>query len=102
VKGEKRGDNGPRQVAPAGRSVFFDLFGAEEAMELKVRALLLHDLERWLTDSGMTQTEVAKTLAVTRARVSEIQRGEISRFSIDLLLRLAAGAGSHPQVKLAA
>ncbi len=57
-----RNDDGPRHVTPAGRSVFFDLFEAEEAMELEVRATLLHGLERWLTDSGMTQTEAAKAL----------------------------------------
>lgn len=82
--------------------MLFDLFEAEEAMELEVRATLLHGLERWLTQSGMTQTEAAKALGVTQARVSEIKRGKISRFSIDRLFRLAAIAGLHPQVKLAA
>ena len=101
-KKRARNDDAPRHVTPAGRSVFFDLFEAEEAMELEVRATLLHGLERWLTDSGMTQTEAAKALGVTQARVSEIKRGKISRFSIDLLFRLAARAGLHPQVKLAA
>jgi predicted XRE-type DNA-binding protein len=97
-----RNDDGPRHVTPAGRSVFFDLFEAEEATEIEVRATLLHGLERWLTDSEMTQTEAAKALGVTQARVSEMKRGKISRFSIDLLFRLAARAGLHPQVKLAA
>jgi predicted XRE-type DNA-binding protein len=97
-----RNENGARHVTPAGRSVFFDLFEAEKAMELEVRATLLHGLEQWLATSEMTQTEAAKALGVTQARISEIKRGKISRFSIDLLFRLAARAGLHPQVKLAA
>jgi predicted XRE-type DNA-binding protein len=104
VKSKKRvrSDHGPRHVTPAGRSVFLDLFEAEEAMELEVRSTLLSGLEHWLAGSGMTQMEAAKALGVTQARISEIKRGKISRFSIDLLFRLAARAGLHPQVRLAA
>lgn len=94
--------HGPRHVTSPGRSVFFDLFEAEEATELEVRATLLHGLEQWLANSGLTQTEAAKALGVTQARISDIKRGKISRFSIDLLFRLAARAGLHPRVKLAA
>jgi predicted XRE-type DNA-binding protein len=97
-----RSEDGPRHVTPAGRSVFFDLFEAEEAIELEVRSTLLRGLEQWLAISGMTQTEAAKALGVTQARISEIKRGKISRFSIDLLFRLAARAGLHPKVRLAA
>lgn len=102
AKRRVRSEHGPRHVTPAGKSVFFDLFEAEEAMELEVRSTLLHGLEHWLASSGMTQTEAAKALGVTQARISEIKRGRISRFSIDLLFRLAARAGLNPQVKLAA
>jgi predicted XRE-type DNA-binding protein len=104
VKRKKKtfGDHSTRHVTPVGRSVFRDLFDAEEAMELEVRATLLHGLEQWLVASGMTQTEAAQALGVTQARISEIKRGKISRFSIDLLFRLAARAGLQPTVKLAA
>jgi predicted XRE-type DNA-binding protein len=50
----------------------------------------------------MTQTEVGKYLGVTQARISDIKRGKISRFSLDLLVRLAARAGLQPKLKLAA
>ncbi|MGH8113420.1 MAG: XRE family transcriptional regulator [Rhodanobacteraceae bacterium] len=39
---------------------------------------------------------------MTQARVSDIKRGKIDKFSLDLLVRLAARAGLHPQLKLAA
>lgn len=69
---------------------------------MEMRSLLLIGLGRWLENSGMTQTEAAKALGVTQARVSDIKRGKISQFSLDLLVRLAARAGLHPKLKLAA
>ncbi|MDR3416403.1 MAG: XRE family transcriptional regulator [Nevskia sp.] len=85
-------------------SVFDDpaLFDPSRAAELKMRAELLRGLERWLKNSQHTQTQAAKVLGVTQARVSDIKRGKISTFSLDLLVRLAARAGLQPEVKLAA
>lgn len=48
----------------------------------------------------MTQAAAAKVLGVTQVRVSDIKRGAISRFSLDLLVRLAARAGLRPKLKL--
>jgi len=59
-------------------------------------------LSQWLHRSKLTQSEAAKVLGVTQARMSDIKRGNINRFSLDLLVRLAARAGLHPKVKLAA
>ena len=67
-------------------SVFYDLFPAEKAAEMEMRAqLLLMGLEPWLEKSRMTQAEAAKVLGVTQARVSDLKRGKIDRFSMDLL-----------------
>src|ERR1700761_3415710 len=96
AKGRKLGEHGVQHVTPAGRSVFRDLFPAEEAEELEIRATLLRGLERWLIQSEMTQIEAAKVLRVTQARVSDIKRGKISQFSLDLLVRLASRAGLRP------
>lgn len=84
------------------RSVFHDLYPADQAAEMEMRSLLLHGLGQWLADSGMTQTEASKILGVTQARVSDLKHGKISQFSLDLLVRLAARAGLQPQLKLAA
>lgn len=84
------------------RSVFHDLYPADQAAEMEMRSLLLQGLGQWLADSGMTQTEAAKVLGVTQARISDMKRGKISLFSLDLLVRLAARAGLQPQLKLAA
>jgi len=98
----KRTAHGPRHVTPAGRSVFRDLFPKAEAEELEIRSVLLTGLERWLSASAMTQVEAAKVLGVTQARISDIRRGKINQFSLDLLVRLAARAGLRPTLKLVA
>jgi len=69
---------------------------------MEMRAQLLIGLGVWLEKSCMTQAEAAKVLGVTQARVSDLKRGKIDRFSMDLLVRLAARAGLKPKLKLAA
>jgi predicted XRE-type DNA-binding protein len=84
------------------RGVFFDLFDPDEAAELTMRAKLLHGLQVWLASSRQTQASAAKELGLTQARISDIKRGNIDSFSLDLLVRLAARAGLHPTLRLAA
>jgi len=69
---------------------------------MEIRAQLLIGLERWLEKSGLTQTQAASVLGVTQARVSDLKRGKINRFSMDLLVRLAARAGLKPKLRFAA
>jgi predicted XRE-type DNA-binding protein len=92
----------PKIVKGDPRGVFFDLFDPDEAAELTMRAKLLHGLQSWLTSSGLTQTAAAKALGLTQARISDIKRGKIDSFSLDLLVRLAERAGLHPTLRLAA
>jgi predicted XRE-type DNA-binding protein len=64
----------------------------------EIRGTLLRSLEHWLANAGMTQVEAAKVLSVTQARVSDIKRGKIHQFSLDLLVRLADRAGLRPHM----
>jgi predicted XRE-type DNA-binding protein len=82
------------------RGVFYDLFDADEAAELTIRAEALHSIQQWLERSGLTQVAAAKLLGLTQARVSDIKRGKINTFSLDLLVRLAARAGLEPKMTL--
>ena len=91
-----------RHVTPAGRSVFNDLFSPEEAADLEIRATLLQGLQDWVKATGKTQAEVAKQLGITQARVSDIKRGKLNSFSLDLLIKIAARAGLHPRLELVA
>ena len=81
------------------RGVFYDLFDADEAAELTVRSDALMNMQQWLAGSGLTQVAAAKLLGVTQARVSDLKRGKIDTFSLDLLVRLAARAGLQPRLK---
>jgi predicted XRE-type DNA-binding protein len=83
-------------------SVFQDLYPADQAAEMEIRAQLLRGLSDWLKASGLTQIQAAKALGVTQARISDLHRGKINRFSLDLLVRLAARAGLRPKLRLAA
>lgn len=87
-------------ITAAGRSALEDLFAAEEAAELEIRASLLRGLQTWLVQSAQTQTAAAQTLKISQARVSDIKHGKISQFSLDKLVRLAARAGLHPRLEL--
>jgi len=60
---------------------------------MEVRSLLLHGLGKWREALCMTHTEVGKIFSVTPARISGIKCGRFSRFSLDLLVRLAVCAG---------
>ena len=84
------------------KSVFHDLYDADKAAEMEIRSALLMGLSQWLKNSALTQSAAAKLLGVTQARISDIKRGNIHRFSLDLLVRLAARAGLQPKLKLAA
>jgi predicted XRE-type DNA-binding protein len=70
----------------------------ENAVHQEIRSTLLRGLEQWLANAGMTQVEAAKVLSVTQARVSDIKRGKIHQFSLDLLVRLANRAGLRPRM----
>ena len=82
--------------------MWHDLYPEDQAAEMEMRSLLLEGLGAWLAESGLTQTRAAKILGVTQARVSDLKRGKIGSFSLDLLVRLAAKAGLNPKLKLAA
>src|SRR6266581_6085520 len=87
------------RVTMMAKSVFHDLFPAEEAAELEMRAKLLSGINKWLSKSALTQIEAARRLSITQARVSEIKNGKINRFSLSMLVRLAGRAGLRPDIR---
>jgi len=82
------------QVTRGSGNVFEDVgFDAEEAANLKVRADLLIDLRQFIEARGWTQAEAAAFFGETQPRISNLLKGEISRFSIDKLINMLAHAG---------
>lgn len=84
------------------KSAFDDIFSPDEAEVSLIQAELLRGLQAWLAERGLTQSAAAAQLKVSQARISDIKRGKISAFSLDLLIRLSVRAGLHPRIQLAA
>ena len=91
------------RITPSCGNVFIDLgFDEAEAEILLMRADLMVSLEKHIASQGWTQAEAAKRLGITQPRVSKLKKGAWQEFSLDMLLTLAARAGLHPQLRLAA
>jgi predicted XRE-type DNA-binding protein len=101
----KKGDprlSDSRRIKGSG-NVFLDLgFDAAEAKVLALRAEVMIRLEQHLKAQGWTQAEAAHRLGVTQPRVSRLMKGKWQDFSLDMLLTLAARAGLHAELTLAA
>jgi predicted XRE-type DNA-binding protein len=77
-------------------NVFRDLgFGTQEAENLRVRSELMIQLRKLIERRRLTQARAAKLFGVTQPRVSDLVRGRIDLFSIDMLVRMLAQAGVH-------
>ena len=84
-------------------NVFLDLgFDAAEAEVMQLRAMVMIRIEQHMQQQGWTQAEAARKLGITQPRVSRLVRGKAADFSLDMLLTLAARAGMHPTLRLAA
>jgi len=82
-------------------NVFADLgFEPEEAMNLKVRADLMLDLQAYIRTQGWSQKEAAAFLGETQPRISNLMNGEIGRFSVDKLINLLGKIGMEVKVEV--
>ena len=85
----------------ASGNVFADLgFSAREAENLKVRAMLMAEIERYIRSKKITQKEAAKKFGVTQPRISNVIRGKIDLFSIDMLITMLTHAGLKVDIKV--
>jgi predicted XRE-type DNA-binding protein len=83
-----------RKLRRSSGNVFRDLgFPAEEAENLRIRSEMMVRLARVIDDRGLTQAEAARIFGVTQPRVSDLVRGKIELFSIDMLVNMLAKAG---------
>jgi predicted XRE-type DNA-binding protein len=94
-KGRRAGDDTRKtKITRGSDNVFEDVgFAAEEAANLRIRADLLLDLREHIRARGWTQAEAAAFFGETQPRISNLLKGEISRFSIDKLINMLARAG---------
>jgi len=77
-----------------GENVFDDLaFDPVESANLRLRSDLMVALRKRLDSLRVTQVEAARLLAVSQPRISDLMRGKIDRFSIDMLVLMLGRAG---------
>ena len=89
------------EIVKAGENLFLALgFPPHEAEILQLRAELMGHLRLWIQDNELTQSDAAERLGITQARVSDLVRGKWKKFSLDMLLTLAAKVGMHVRLEL--
>ena len=89
-------------IASSG-NVFTDLgFDDAEAQVLALRADLMVQLEKQIKARKMTQVAAAKALGVSQGRVSDLARGRVEKFSLDMLVTFAARLGKPAKIELSA
>jgi predicted XRE-type DNA-binding protein len=71
-----------------------------QAENMKLRSSLIIALREHLTREGMSQTQAAKMLGVTQPRVSDLMRGKIDLFGLDMLVNMATAAGLHVEMRV--
>ena len=92
-----------KKATESSGNIFLDLgFPPHEAAVMLLRAELAEALRAWIESEDLTQAQVAKRLAISQPRVSEIVRGRVDLLSLDYLVGLCAKAGIPVHVRLAA
>ena len=93
--------NTPAPTSDAPKSVFDDreLFGPDEAANLKVRSRMMDRLAAYVENHGLSEAEAADALGTSRPRARDLLKGSISQFSIDALLEMCTAAGIEVEVR---
>jgi predicted XRE-type DNA-binding protein len=88
-------------VTKGSSDVFRDLgFSATETRNLRIRSELMTALRKFIESEGLTQADAAKRLKVSQPRISDLNRGKISRFSLDTLVNMITDAGMDVAVRV--
>lgn len=86
-------------ITPSSGDVFKDLgFSAAEAEDLRLRSDLLIELKNRIVATGDPQRVTADRLGISQPRVSDLLRGRIDKFSLDMLALFLRRLGASVQV----
>ena len=89
----------PTKIEDSTGNVFKDLgFAAAESDNLKIRSELMIHVLQVIESRGLKQREAAELFDVTQPRVSDLVRGKIDLFSIDMLVTMLSHAGVQVSV----
>ena len=74
----------------------------QEALNMKLRSELMIQIKQTIEVKGWTQKKAAKKLGVTQPRISDLLRGKIDLFSLDMLVNMLASMGDKVEIKIKA
>jgi predicted XRE-type DNA-binding protein len=72
-----------------------------EAENMKLRAKLMRAIISHIERRELSQAAAAKLMGVTQPRISDLVRGKIDLFSMDMLINMASAAGLHVDLRIA-
>ena len=81
-------------TTPAEGNIFADLH-LPDAENLKLRAVLMQEVKRYVEGSGLTQTDAARLLGTTQPKLNDILKGDIGKCTIDRLVNMLAAVDVH-------
>ena len=74
----------------------------QEALNMKLRSELMMQISQTIEINAWTQKKAAKKLGVTQPRISDLLRGKIDLFSLDILVNMLASMGDDIEIKIKA
>ncbi len=74
----------------------------EEAENMKLRSVFMMAIEKHVKAQEGTQVEVATRLGMTQPRLNDLLKGKINKFSLDMLVNIAAKAGMKANLSIEA
>jgi predicted XRE-type DNA-binding protein len=82
------------------KNIFEEIgFSSSESLSLMRKAELFDEVKSLIGDLDITQAKVAKLLNISQPRVSDIVKGKISAFSIEMLLEFLEKLGGSASWK---
>jgi predicted XRE-type DNA-binding protein len=82
------------RIYPSSGNVFIDAgFSRPEAERLLIRSDLMNQVADLIKKRRLTQARAAKIMGVSQPRVSDLVRGRIELFSIDMLVGMLGALG---------
>ena len=78
-------------------NVYADL-GNEDSAEMQIKAKAVRLLADFITDSGMTQNEVADILGIDQPKISRILRGHFRGLSLEKIMGYIIALGNDIEI----
>jgi predicted XRE-type DNA-binding protein len=80
-------------------TVFADL-GFKDPEECLVKAMLVTQIQRLVKERNLTQVQAGKLVGMDQPTISAMLRGQISRFSVERLLRVLTDLGQDVALRM--